>query len=188
MGNTLDGFGKPVYDDTFNLPEDLTAAVAFADHFANVRRGTSAERQATPPQKLREGMMWPESDTQKTFQWFSAVGWRDMAAGRVIPITTFSTGWSATPGYVPYLLLKGNEVRMFGAASRGAGGALSSILTIPEELRPPGNVFLGAQVNSNGKAYDPIMTPGGLLTIAAGYHSVDGTLAAFPLGGSWERA
>ncbi|MFK4760291.1 hypothetical protein ACI3KS_05085 [Microbacterium sp. ZW T5_45] len=75
MGNTLNAYGKPVYTDAFNLPLDLQAAVDFADEFANVRRGTSAQRQALVSGKRRAGMLWVETDTGSIYRCDNALAW-----------------------------------------------------------------------------------------------------------------
>lgn len=67
MGYTRNGYGKPDYDDTYSFPQDSQAAVDFADEFANVRRGTSAERQSAPAAKRRIGSLWIETDTGTTY-------------------------------------------------------------------------------------------------------------------------
>src|SRR5690606_24978174 len=80
MGNTKNAFGKPIFDDIYTFPQDSQDAVDFADEFANARRGTSAERQALPVGKQRDGMLWIESDTGAVWQSAGSGAWRVVVA------------------------------------------------------------------------------------------------------------
>ncbi len=76
MGNALNGYGKPVYDDAFNQPADMQAAADFADVFANVRRGTSAQRAGLVAGQIRDGMLFLETDTALLWRYTTALGWK----------------------------------------------------------------------------------------------------------------
>lgn len=75
MGNTKNTYGKPVFDDVYSFPQDTQDAVDFADEFANVRVGTSAERQSLPSGKQRPGMLWSETDTGMVYRSDGAGAW-----------------------------------------------------------------------------------------------------------------
>lgn len=69
MGNTLDTYGKPVISATpTQTVVDMQAIANFADAFANVRRGLASERTGLVAGKIREGMLFLESDTGRGYQ------------------------------------------------------------------------------------------------------------------------
>lgn len=69
MGNTLDTYGKPVISATpTQTVVDMQAIANFADSFANVRRGLASERTGLVAGKIREGMLFLESDTGRGYQ------------------------------------------------------------------------------------------------------------------------
>lgn len=80
MGNAKNAFGKPVFDDVYTFPQDSQAAVDFADEFANVRVGTSAERQALPVGKQRPGMLFSEGGTGLVYRTDGAGAWKLVAS------------------------------------------------------------------------------------------------------------
>lgn len=86
MGNAKNAYGKPVYDDIYSFPQDLQDAADFADEFANIRRGTSAERQALPVGKQRAGMLFVETDTGAIYQAVGNGQWRVVVA----PLTSYT--------------------------------------------------------------------------------------------------
>ncbi|OJU41828.1 MAG: hypothetical protein BGN97_03765 [Microbacterium sp. 69-10] len=79
MGNTKDAYGKPVFDDVYGFPQDAQDNADFADEFANVRRGTSVERQALASGKRRDGMLFVESDTGMVYVSRAGGAWQRVA-------------------------------------------------------------------------------------------------------------
>lgn len=165
MGNALDGYGKPVFDDTFNLPGDLTAAVEYADEFANVRVGTSAERQSLPAGKQRFGMLWVETDTSVVYVTNGSSVWTRVAEPALpfMPLQ-LSSGWKANDfGYPPAFQVLQTETVLRGSVKRNTGdmsaGQIVSVL--PVAARPSAVCyFLGQgaalsvvplQINPNGE-------------------------------------
>lgn len=95
--DSTDAYGKPVFNDAFALPGDLAAAVAYADTFANGRRGTSSERQGLVAGKRRDGMLFVETDTGDVYLWRDSTGWG-----------LWSKGWTAyTPTITGFTLVGG---------------------------------------------------------------------------------
>lgn len=95
MGYTNNTAGKPVYNDTFNLPNDLSAAVDYAEKYAWTRAGTSAQRGAVPVGELRAGLTWRETDTGLVY-WHDGSGWKlattgTVAAANVVPASLILT-------------------------------------------------------------------------------------------------
>lgn len=69
MGNTLNTYGKPVISPTpTQTVVDMQAIADFADTFANVRRGTAAQRGALTAGQIRDGMIFLETDTGRGYQ------------------------------------------------------------------------------------------------------------------------
>ena len=75
-----------------------------------------------------------------------------------------STGWAAVNGHTPQVCKVGQLVVVTGAVLRQAGGAYSSIATIPEGYRPSGTQFIGAGVASSGGGYELYTGTNGILT------------------------
>lgn len=89
MGNTLNTFGKPVFAQTpTQTVADLQAAADFTDTFANVRVGTAAQRGALVAGQIRNGMVFNETDTGKTFRRVSGA-WLPAAS---VATYTYSAG------------------------------------------------------------------------------------------------
>lgn len=84
MANAKNTAGKRIFDDVYSFPQDSQDLAD--DVFAawNVRVGTSAERGSFPSGYLREGLVWVETDTRLTYQYFSATGWRLFQTSRLI--------------------------------------------------------------------------------------------------------
>lgn len=80
MGNTLNTYGKPVISPTpTQTVVDMQAIADFADTFANVRRGTAAQRGALTAGQIRDGLLFSETDTgriylRKSGTWALVVG------------------------------------------------------------------------------------------------------------------
>lgn len=103
--------------------------------------------------------------------------------GGTITLTNFSSAWSATGGYAPTLVRKGKTRTIYGAASRGSGGSLSSILVLPAEDRPANNTFLPGNATGAGVAYALGVQPNGVLWVPYGGGT---SVGVYPLAGSWE--
>lgn len=193
MANTKDGYGKPTFDDSVDMPQDLQAAVDYADTFAYVRPGTSAERQALPAGKQRAGMLWSESDTGLVYRTDGAGNWNVLNDTGWVNIGTFGSGWSAVAGHTPRVRRFGNRVMIAGAVQRTlASGALADILTIPDGFDYTGslNFFIGAVVTSGGQGAQLYFSSGAKtkLAIASTYVTASiGSGIILPLTGDWTR-
>lgn len=184
MGNTKNAYGKPVYDDVYSEPQDSQDGVDFANEFANVRVGSSSDRQSLAVGKQRAGMLWVETDGEKRIMRTDGAGaWTDVLGGTVVPLSAFSPNWSQTPGYTSFLVAKGKTRFLYGAANRGAGGLLTSLLTIPVDHRPGANLFLPGNVTGGGVAYALGVQSNGIIWVPYGGGSATGT---YPLAGQWE--
>lgn len=84
MANTKNTAGKRVFDDVYSFPQDSQdlADDIFAN--ANVRTGTSSARTTVPAAQLREGLLWVETDTRLTYQYFATGGWRPYLTSRTV--------------------------------------------------------------------------------------------------------
>lgn len=90
MGNTTNAYGKPVFDDSYDFPEDTNDLAGFADTFANVRRGTASDRTSLLPGQIRDGMLFLETDTGLIWEYTTAGGWRCMT-GAMLSVATDNT-------------------------------------------------------------------------------------------------
>ncbi len=105
MGNTKNTADKPIYGDAYAPVQDLQDAVDYAELFAFIRGGTSAERQALPAAKRRVGMLWTESDTGGLYRVNASQNWAIVQLPDTgwLDIGTYNTGWSTegtdTPQY-----------------------------------------------------------------------------------------
>lgn len=86
MGNIKNAFGKPTFDDVYSFPQDLQDLADFTDEFANVRVGTSSERQSLVVGKQRAGMLFIEEDTGSIYQTDGAGQWRVI----VVPLVAYT--------------------------------------------------------------------------------------------------
>lgn len=178
MGNTRNAFGKPVYDDFYSFPQDSQDAVDFADEFANIRAGTSAERQALPAAKQRPGMLWSETDTGELLRTDGASRWTRIGDSGWIPLTPTTPGWTAVSGHAPRGRLLNGVVYLEGALQRNTGGALTNLATIPTALRHLGakTVFIGTSTalrSGNIAASELYANETGVLSVG-GYTAIDG--------------
>lgn len=186
MGNQVQPNGRRVFNDVISHPQDSQDLAD--DIFAswNVRVGTSAERQALPVAQQKPGMLWVETDGDKRIMRTDGASvWTDVLTSTVVAITSFATGWTAGAGYEPFMLVQGKRRTLVGAATRGAGGSLANILTVPTGHRPAGNRFLGAHVNGASQYYELLMTAAGTLQIPGGYGSAS-VVGLYPIGCTWE--
>jgi hypothetical protein len=133
----FDAYGKPIFGDAYDFPNDSNILADYVDTFANVRREPSAVRQGLVPGKRRAGMLFSETDTGMVYvdrgdgAWGVVsrpdTGWKTL---------TLSTGWSVyTGGEAPkYRVLQG-RLQMLGRANATAAAG-SVIGVIPVEYRP----------------------------------------------------
>ncbi len=86
MGYTLDAAGKPVIAPTpTQTVVDMQAIADYAAGFALQYAGTSAQRTSLAPGKLRDGLLWTETDTFRVFQYFTTPGtWRLVNGSRLL--------------------------------------------------------------------------------------------------------
>lgn len=135
MGYEKNTYGKPVFDDQYDFPQDSQAAVDYADEFANVRVGTSAERQALPVGKQRPGMLWVERDTNRLYMTNGAGVWTDLAALTAWQSLTAVGTWTAnTGGGAPQVSRNGYQASLRGGFY--GGGANTTATTLPAWARP----------------------------------------------------
>lgn len=80
---------------------------------------------------------------------------------------TLSTGWAAVGGHTPRVCKVGQLVVVTGAVLRQAGGAYSSIATIPAGYRPTTTQFIGSGVTNKGGSYELYTGPDGVLMCAS---------------------
>lgn len=177
MGNSPDAFGKPLYSDGFNLPGDIAAAVEFADEFANVRRGTNTERQSAPPTKLRDGMLWVETDTGAIYEWRTATGWRIVHAPDTgwKPVGSLVTGWTVQAGDTFDYRVVGQVLFFRGRLNATTAAPQLNILTnpLPAAVRPGADSprFVGV-TGGGGQSYVVVIAANGQLNVYKGSNSV----------------
>lgn len=153
MGSTLNGYGKPTFNDSYDFPEDTNTLATFADMFANVRRGTASARTGLLAGQIRDGMLFLETDTGLIWEYTTADGWRCMT-GAMLSVATDnsqsianSTNTDVTfTGETPIIIGHGLAVnvstgvvtatlagkyRVHGQAAWNAGGSVAAhVLTI----------------------------------------------------------
>ena len=168
MGNTKNSAGLRVFDDVYTFPQDSQDLADDLYESYNVRVGTSAARQALPVARQKPSMLWVETDGDKRIM-------RTDGAG----------AWTDGSGYEPFMLVQGKRRTLVGAATRGAGGLLGNILTVPTGHRPSTARFLGAHVNGASQYYELLLTAAGTLLIPSGYGSAS-VVGLYPIGCSWE--
>ena len=98
MANTQDATGKRTFDDVYTFPSDSQDLADDIDLFANVRRGTAAERAALAPGLARNGLLFVETDTGRGWAriagaWVPFLGVQPEIA--MVPGTTIVTTGSA---------------------------------------------------------------------------------------------
>lgn len=177
--------GRPIFLDTGapDIGVDPTAVGIYAADVGNrIVRADLAALNAYPYK--RDGLMGYAKDTKRDYV-YNGSGWVPFEGGAVIDLTAFSPNWSQAGGYTSFLIAKGNTRFLYGAASRGAGGLLTSILTVPVGHRPAANLFLPGNVTSGGVAYALGIQSSGVIWVPYGGGSA---AAAYPLAGSWEVA
>lgn len=130
----------------------------------------------------RAGLMGHALDSRVDYV-HDGSGWVPLNGGTVVPLTAFSANWSGTSGFTPYLVARGTTRTLYGAVSRGAGGALASMLTVPSGHRPAQATFLPGNVTDGGAAYALQVLTSGVLRVPYGGGSAAG---AYPLAGTWE--
>ncbi|KTR78011.1 MULTISPECIES: hypothetical protein [Microbacterium] len=197
MGYTLDAYGKPVVSPTpTQTVVDLQAIADFAASFANVRVGTSTERQVLPAAKHRNGMLWVETDTGRIYRSKDAA-WVLAAPGTDWVTLTPASGWAVSSGAIRYRLTPGGaEISAFEVTRTGSNlavnaGAAVVVGVLPAGVRPPGNAPLGSgtigvggnlgasrwYVGSDGSIFFQSMVVNGTMTTAGGVanHAFFGT-------------
>lgn len=177
--------GAPVFLATAapDLGVDETEVAAYAGDVGNrIVRANLAGLNAYGYK--RQGLMGHALDTKREYV-HDGTGFVPLDGGTVIDLTAFSANWSQQGGYTSFLIAKGNTRFLYGVAARGAGGLLSSILTVPVGHRPSAAVFLPGNVTSGGSAYALQIQSNGILWVPYGGGSSAG---AYPLAGSWEVA
>jgi hypothetical protein len=93
MGNDRNAAGKRVFNDIYSFPQDSQDLADDVYDAHNVRRGPSSERATYPTARLREGLIWVETDTRISYAWFSATGWQPTDAMVLLAQQSFaSTG------------------------------------------------------------------------------------------------
>lgn len=180
-----DAIWSPDSGDDYALTVDLAAMADTVqdalDSVKTYRVGTDAERLALSGANLFNGLRWHSTDTRE--DWIYSLGsWQPYPLRSTVPLTNFSSNWSATAGYAPYLVVEGNKRTIVGAVSRGVGGFLTSMLVIPSGHRPPANIFLPGNVTGGGVAYALNIQPDGV--VRAPYGGGDSP-SVYPLAGSW---
>ena len=80
---------------------------------------------------------------------------------------TLSTGWAAVSGHTPRICKVGQIAFLTGAVLRQAGGAYTSIATIPTSYRPTVTQFIGAGVTNKGGQYELYVDNRGFLQCAS---------------------
>lgn len=80
---------------------------------------------------------------------------------------TLSTGWAAVNGHTPRICKVGQIAFLTGAVLRQAGGAYTSIATIPTSYRPTATQFIGAGVTNKGGQYELYVDNKGILQCAS---------------------
>lgn len=187
MGNTVLSSGKRSFDDNYTFPQDMNDLAGDVYDATSVRTGTTQARQDLPNARQKPGMLWVETDGEKRIMRTDGAGaWSDILGGTVIPLTfTPGSNWSQTAGYSTFLVAKGKTRFLYGAATRGAGGLLTSLLVVPEGHRPAANQFLPGNVTGGGVAYALGIQSNGIIWVPYGGGSATGV---YPLAGSWEVA
>lgn len=175
------GGTPPTNASAFAVPADIAAVYA---HFGGPTKYTYATIASLPASGNWTGRrVYVAEDA--SFRVWSGSAWVSYASdGGTVTISTFSTNWSATVGYEPYIRVTGKRRDIFGAVNRAIGGSLSSILTIPAGHRPPANVFINAGITSTATFFQPIIDSAGLLQVNAAY-SNSSAAGVYPLTGSW---
>jgi hypothetical protein len=69
MGNEKQSSGRRVFNDVYSFPQDSQDLADDIHEFANVRVGTSAERQSLPAAQRRVGLLWVETDRGLLLRW-----------------------------------------------------------------------------------------------------------------------
>lgn len=196
MANTKNAFGKPVFDDTYSFPADSQANADFTDEFANVRVGTSAQRQALTAAKQRNGMLWVETDTGRIYR-STGSGWLLTTPGPGWVTLTPAAGWAVGSGAIRYRLTPGGaelsafEINRTGSNLAVAAGAAVVVGVLPVGVRPATNAPLGAgtigvggnlgasrwYVGPDGSIFFQSMVVSGTMTTAGGFgnHAFFGT-------------
>lgn len=177
--------GRPIFDngDAPDIKVDPGAAATYAEEVGNrIVKANIAALEAYPYR--RAGLMGHALDTKKEYV-HTGTGWVAFDGGTVINLDAFSANWSQTSGQTSFLVARGNRRFMHAVASRGAGGSLASILTVPAGHRPATNLFLAGNVTSGGSSYALQVQSNGIVWIPYGGGS---SAAAYPLVGSWEVA
>jgi hypothetical protein len=143
MGFTNDAYGKPAFSDGFNLPGDLQAAANFADTFANLRRGTAADRAALVAGQLRDGMLFLENDTGDLYSYTTVDGWSWMGGTTASAVPTLASGWN-TPSANFIDRRGGWAMLLFNAARSTNGAAGTACVSIPAKFRAGRAVYAQA--------------------------------------------
>lgn len=87
MAGTRNSYGITQFSDGFDLPGDLQDLADDLDVFANLRRGTASDRTTLVAGKIRDGMLFDETDTGNLWQYTTAKGWRCLT-GAMLAVAT----------------------------------------------------------------------------------------------------
>lgn len=181
MGNTKNAYGKPVFDDVYTFPTDSQDNADFTDEFANIRTGTSSERQTLIEGKQRPGMLFSETDTGDLYRTDGAGGWSLIGDTGWVSLT-LSTGWTGVSGHAPRGRRINGVVHLEGAVLRGGGGALGNIATLPAllQIASTKTTFAGATVAARpspaATAYAELYVNGSTQRLLVdSYTNIDGT-------------
>lgn len=181
MGNTKNAYGKPVYDDIYSFPQDSQDNADFTDEFANIRTGTSVERQNLVAGKQRPGMLFSEEDTGDLYRTDGAGGWSLIGDTGWVALI-LSTGWTGVSGHAPRGRRINGVIHLEGAVLRGAGGSLTNIATLPPVLQLASskttfaNATIAARPSPAATAYAQLYINGAQQRLLVeSYTNIDGT-------------
>lgn len=175
--------GRPIFKDTGapDIGVDPTEVGKYAADVGNrIVRDNLAGLNAYPYK--RQGLMGYAIDTKIDYI-HDGTGWVRFGGGEIVPLTAFSPNWSQTGGYSTFLFVEGKKRFLHGAATRGAGGLLTSMLVVPSGHRPSENQFLPGNVTGGGVAYALGIQSNGIIWAPYGGGSATGV---YPLAGQWE--
>jgi len=176
---------SPDYGDEWSLPIDLGAMAESVDTALVDNLWYFAGLESAMPEPGVSGRRYYATDTGADYI-DSGSAWVPFDSGTV-NISTFGTGWSATPVHAPRVRRMGKRVDIMGAVTIAVGGSWDHLLTVPVGYRPPGLIFLGHfRATSNRAEGQLLLSSTGILSVPASFRS--GSLDAsdvVPLTGSW---
>ena len=195
MGVSIDGYGRVTITPEATPISDMQAIADLA-YRGPGRTGTQAQRLMLTSGQIEPGHFFAETDTNRVYVRTGDGNWREVTTSDsgFVELTTFGSGWSATPGYKPWVRRVGNRVEIGGALTRTTTlGALASLVQIPPDFRITNPTyftkFVGTAVTSTGQAVTLFYN-----TLNSHYLQVNNTYitnsplgsgAVVPLSGSW---